>query len=75
MDVHPYWFTGFHFLILEGGLLVILDGMIFFISHHSSCPSTARFWNSLLMECFPLMYDLNGFKSGINRHLLSVGSF
>ena len=36
---------------------------------------TARFWNSLSIECFPLTYDLNGFKSRINTHLLPVGSF
>ena len=36
---------------------------------------TARPWHSLLMECFPLTYDLNGFTSIINRHLLIVGSF
>ena len=38
-------------------------------------PRTARLWNSLPIECFPLTYDLSGFKSGINRHLLTVGSF
>ena len=38
-------------------------------------PDTARLWNSLPIECFPLTYDLNGFKSTINRHLLTVGSF
>ena len=38
-------------------------------------PHTARLWNSLPIECFPLTNDLNGFKSGINRHLLTVGSF
>ena len=38
-------------------------------------PRTARLWNSLPIECFPLTYDLNGFKSRINRHLLTVGSF
>ena len=27
------------------------------------------------IECFPLTYDLGGFKSRINRHLLTVGSF
>ena len=32
-------------------------------------------WNSLPIECFPLTYDLNGFKSRINRHLLNVGFF
>ena len=35
---------------------------------------TARLWDSLSMECFPLNYDLSGFKSIINKHLLSVGS-
>ena len=34
---------------------------------------TARLWNSLPIECFPLTYDLSGFKSRINRHLLTVG--
>ena len=38
-------------------------------------PHTARPWNSLPVECFLLSYDLNGFKSRINRHLLTVGSF
>ena len=36
---------------------------------------TARLWNSLPIECFHLTYDLSGFKSRINRHLLTVGSF
>ena len=36
---------------------------------------TARLWNSVPIECFPLTYDLNVFKSRINRHLLTVGSF
>ena len=36
---------------------------------------TGRLWNSLPIESFPLTYDLNGFESRINRHLLSVGSF
>ena len=38
-------------------------------------PRTSRLWNSLPIECFPLTYDLNGFKSRINRYLLTVGSF
>ena len=41
---------------------------------NSFFPRTARLWNSLPIECFPLTYDLNGFKSRINRHLLTVGS-
>ena len=36
-------------------------------------PCTARLWNSLPIECFALTYDLNGFKSRVNRHLM-VGS-
>ena len=42
---------------------------------NSFFPHMARFWNSLPIECFPLTYDLNAFKSRINRHLLTVGSF
>ena len=42
---------------------------------NSFFPRTARLWNSLPKECFPLTYDLSGFKSRINRHLLTVGSF
>ena len=38
-------------------------------------PRTARLWNSLPIEYFPLTYDLNGFQSRINRHFLTVGSF
>ena len=41
---------------------------------NSFFPRTARLWNSLPIECFPLTYDLSGFKSRINRHLLTVGS-
>ena len=42
---------------------------------NSFFPHTARPWNSLPIECFPLTYDPNGFKSRINRLLLTVGSF
>ena len=38
-------------------------------------PRTAKLWNSLPIECFPLTYDLNGFKSKINRHNLTVRFF
>ena len=37
------------------------------------CPARSR--NSLPIECFPLTYDINGLKSRIIRHLLTVGSF
>ena len=42
---------------------------------NSFSPRTSRPWNSLPIECFPLSYDLSGFKYGINRHVLTVGSF
>ena len=42
---------------------------------NSFFPRTARLWNSLPIECFPLTYDLSGFKSRINRYLLTVGPF
>ena len=42
---------------------------------NSSFSRIARLWNSLPVKCFPLTYDLNGFKSRINRHLLTAGSF
>ena len=42
---------------------------------NSFFPCTARLWNSLPIECFPFTYDLSGFKSRINRYLLTVGSF
>ena len=42
---------------------------------NSFFPRTARLWNSLPIECFPLTYDLSGYKSRINRHLLTVRSF
>ena len=35
----------------------------------------ARLWNSLHIEYFRLTYYLSGFKSRIDRHLLTVGSF
>ena len=42
---------------------------------NSFFPCTARLWNSFLIKCFPLTYDLSNFKSIINRHFLIVGSF
>ena len=42
---------------------------------NSSFPRTVRLWNSLPIEYFPLTYDLSDFKSRIDRHLLTVGSF
>ena len=42
---------------------------------NSFFPLTARLWNSLPIECFPLTYDLSGFKSRINRNLINCRFF
>ena len=42
---------------------------------NSFFPHTAKLWNSLRIECFPLTYDPNGLKCRINRDLLTVRSF
>ena len=42
---------------------------------NSFFPGTAKLWNSLPINCFPLTYDIRGsFKFRINRHLLTAGS-
>ena len=41
------------------------------MSMSSFFPGTARHWNSVPLECFSLTYDLSGFKSRINRHLVN----
>ena len=56
-----------------------------FSFHHPRCykdfnvnsffPQTARSWNFQPMEYFDLTYDLSVFKSRVNRHFLTVGSF
>ena len=83
--VHLNWLNWSYFLFLEEGLLIVLiDCMIFFVTIprfykdvyvNSFFPCTAKLWNSLPIECFPLTCDLSDFKSRINRHLLTVGSF
>ena len=85
VNIHLNWLNWLHFFILEGGLLIVLIDCMIFLSPFldvTRClfvgnvfPCTTRLWNSLLISCFPLNYDLNGFKSRINRHLLTVGSF
>ena len=73
-DQASYLINWFHFLSLAGGLLVILIDCMIFLSPFLDV-TRMLLWNSLLIECFPLTYDLNGAKSTINRHLLTVGSF
>ena len=38
-------------------------------------PDTARLWNPLPVEYFPLTFDLNCFKSAVNWHLSFLGPF
>ena len=42
---------------------------------NSFFPGTAKLWNSLPVEYVPLTQDFNGFKSRVNRHLLSLGFY
>ena len=42
---------------------------------NSFFPCTASLWNSVPIECFPLIYDLSGYKFRINKHLLTAGPF
>ena len=55
-------------LILVGGLLVNLIDCINFLSPSQGChvnsvfPCTVRLWNYLPKECYPLTYNLDGFK-------------
>ena len=82
VDVHLSCLDLLHFVTLVGGLLVI-DYMIFAatipicykdVCDNSFFPRTARLWNRLFIECFRLIYDLNGFMSRINKHPLFLGS-
>ena len=41
---------------------------------NSFFPRTARLWTSVPLACFPLTYNLNGFKSRITIYLLTEGS-
>ena len=81
VDILQNRLNWFHFLLLDRGLLnTLIDCIIFLSTFRDDTVSsffacTARLWNSLPIECFPLTYDLSGLKSRINRHLLTVGSF
>ena len=64
--------------------MILIECMIFSVTIircskdgyvNSFFPRTAELWTSLPIECFPVSYDLNGFISSTNRHLLTVGSF
>ena len=85
VDVLQNWLNWSHVLFLEGDLLIIMIDRMIFLSPFldvttmsvyvkSFFSRTARLCNSLPIECFPLTYDPRGFKSRINRHLLTAGS-
>ena len=83
VNAYLNWLKWFHFLTLQGAQLIILIDCIIFLPPFLDVirisvstvffPCTARLWNSLPIECFPLIYDLNGFKSSMNKHPLSMG--
>ena len=81
VDILQNRLNRFHFLLLDRGLLnTLIDCIIFLSTFRDDTVSsffacTARLWNSLPIECFPLNYDFSGLKSRIDRHLLTVGSF
>ena len=64
-------------------LVIVISCIIFLLPFLDRCyedvyvssffPHTARLWNSLPSECFPLIYDLNGLKSRVYKHLFPWG--
>ena len=85
VDVHLNGLDWLHFVILEGSQIVILIDCMIFLSPFlhvtkmsmSTVSSLAQLISGIpcLIECFPLTYHLNGFRSRINRHLFTMGSF
>ena len=84
VDVLQHWLNWFHLPFLEGGLPVtLIDCMIFlplFLDVTRMSMSTVSFltqldFGILCIEYFLLAYGLSGFKSRINRHNLTEGSF
>ena len=74
----------FPFFFLEIPLVILTDCVIFLSSfpdvNEDVCvnvvfPHAAWLLNSLPAECVPCTYDLNSFKSRVNRHLLFLGYF
>ena len=57
------------------GFSVIIRRCYKYVYVDSFFPRTVRFCSSLPIECFLLTYSPNGYKSIINRHLLTVCSF
>ena len=75
VDVHLNWLNRFHFFILRYCDRLHDFSVTWMLYFNLFFPSTARLWNSMTAECCHLTYDRNGFRSRINRHLLSLDSF
>ena len=77
LSFHLNWLICLCFLILVGSSLAILiDCLIFryfFVNILFCC--TAKLLLYVPQKCFYLIYDLSGFKSRVNRHILYLGSF
>ena len=76
-DVHLNWLNWFQFVILKGDILAILiDYMIFlspFLDVITMSMSKKNFLAQLdsgILCLYNVTYDLNGFKSTINIHLI-----
>ena len=75
VDVYLNRLSWFHF-ILEG--VILIDCMIFVtiprcykdVYVSSFFPRTATLWTSLPIECFPLTYDVSGFKSSLELKVI-----
>ena len=59
----------------NSGILSLPLALSLWLSPSRSLPLVLSLSLSLPIECFPLTYDLSGFKSRINKHLLTLGSF
>ena len=80
VDVHLLWLNWFHFLILVGDPLVILIEYMIVLSQFLGVLRMSLSVISFLVQLdsgilIPLTYELSSFKSRVNSHLLSSGSF
>ena len=75
------WLNWLHFPIHEGGLIVVLIDCLVFMSKFLDVARISMSAVCFLVQLdsayrnFPLTYELNAFRSRINKHLLVVGFF
>ena len=62
--------VGIHMNCLNWFLFLIIVGYYKDVYCNSFFSCRGRAWSPLPVDRFPLTYDLNGFKSGVNRNLL-----